>query len=67
MSAAVLSIGSNVGDRAGFLQGCVQRLGGAVRSVSGSAHLLRPDRESVSGAPFSAITFHRGSGKRRPL
>lgn len=35
MSAAVLSIGSNVGDRLGYLRGCVRRLGGVVRGVSG--------------------------------
>lgn len=35
MSAAVLSIGSNVGDRLGYLRGCVELLGDAVREVSG--------------------------------
>ena len=34
MSAAVLSIGSNVGDRLGYLRGCIAMLGGAVRGVS---------------------------------
>ncbi|MGH3887272.1 MAG: 2-amino-4-hydroxy-6-hydroxymethyldihydropteridine diphosphokinase [Pseudonocardiaceae bacterium] len=34
MSAAVLSIGSNVGDRIGYLRGCVALLGDAVRAVS---------------------------------
>ncbi|MGH4008489.1 MAG: 2-amino-4-hydroxy-6-hydroxymethyldihydropteridine diphosphokinase [Pseudonocardiaceae bacterium] len=34
MSAAVLSVGSNVGDRAGYLRGCVAVLGGVVRAVS---------------------------------
>ncbi|MGH3799805.1 MAG: 2-amino-4-hydroxy-6-hydroxymethyldihydropteridine diphosphokinase [Pseudonocardiaceae bacterium] len=34
MSAAVLSIGSNVGDRVGYLRGCVALLGDAVRAVS---------------------------------
>ncbi|PZS40617.1 MAG: 2-amino-4-hydroxy-6-hydroxymethyldihydropteridine diphosphokinase, partial [Pseudonocardiales bacterium] len=34
MSAAVLSIGSNVGDRLGYLRGCVELLGDAVRTVS---------------------------------
>ncbi|MGH3765355.1 MAG: 2-amino-4-hydroxy-6-hydroxymethyldihydropteridine diphosphokinase [Pseudonocardiaceae bacterium] len=31
----MLSIGSNVGDRLGYLRGCVAALGGAVRGVSG--------------------------------
>ena len=35
MSRAVLSIGSNVGDRLGYLRGCVDRLGKVVRAVSG--------------------------------
>lgn len=35
MTAAVLSIGSNMGDRAGYLRGCVAMLGTAVRRVSG--------------------------------
>ncbi len=34
MSAAVLSIGANMGDRLGQLRGCVAMLGGAVRAVS---------------------------------
>ncbi|MGB8997278.1 MAG: 2-amino-4-hydroxy-6-hydroxymethyldihydropteridine diphosphokinase [Pseudonocardiaceae bacterium] len=34
MSAAVLSIGSNVGDRQGYLRECVESLGDAVRAVS---------------------------------
>jgi 2-amino-4-hydroxy-6-hydroxymethyldihydropteridine diphosphokinase len=34
MSTAVLSIGSNVGDRLGYLRGCVVLLGDAVRAVS---------------------------------
>ncbi|MGH3934283.1 MAG: 2-amino-4-hydroxy-6-hydroxymethyldihydropteridine diphosphokinase, partial [Pseudonocardiaceae bacterium] len=34
VSAAVLSIGSNVGDRIGYLRGCVALLGDAVRMVS---------------------------------
>ncbi|MGH3974313.1 MAG: 2-amino-4-hydroxy-6-hydroxymethyldihydropteridine diphosphokinase [Pseudonocardiaceae bacterium] len=34
MSAGVLSIGSNVGDRVGYLRGCVGLLGSAVRAVS---------------------------------
>ncbi len=34
MSAAVLSIGSNVGDRLAYLRGCVTMLGHAVRAVS---------------------------------
>lgn len=34
MSAAVLSIGSNVGDRLEYLRGCVALLGAAVRAVS---------------------------------
>ncbi|MGH3899698.1 MAG: 2-amino-4-hydroxy-6-hydroxymethyldihydropteridine diphosphokinase [Pseudonocardiaceae bacterium] len=34
MSAAVLSVGSNVGDRLGYLRGCVGLLGDAVRVVS---------------------------------
>jgi 2-amino-4-hydroxy-6-hydroxymethyldihydropteridine diphosphokinase len=34
VSAAVLSIGSNVGDRLGYLRGCVALLGDAVRKVS---------------------------------
>ncbi|MDQ4094365.1 MAG: 2-amino-4-hydroxy-6-hydroxymethyldihydropteridine diphosphokinase [Actinomycetota bacterium] len=34
MSTAVLSIGSNVGDRLGYLRGCVALLGNAVREVS---------------------------------
>ncbi|MGH3693722.1 MAG: 2-amino-4-hydroxy-6-hydroxymethyldihydropteridine diphosphokinase [Pseudonocardiaceae bacterium] len=35
MSAAVLSIGSNVGDRLEYLRECVRGLGGVVRVVSG--------------------------------
>jgi 2-amino-4-hydroxy-6-hydroxymethyldihydropteridine diphosphokinase len=35
VSAAVLSIGSNVGDRLGYLRGCVELLGNALRGVSG--------------------------------
>lgn len=35
MSRAVLSIGSNVGDRLGYLRGCLDRLGKVVRAVSG--------------------------------
>ena len=35
MSTAVLSVGSNVGDRLGHLRGCVDRLRDAVRAVSG--------------------------------
>ncbi|CAJ1504743.1 2-amino-4-hydroxy-6-hydroxymethyldihydropteridinediphosphokinase [[Mycobacterium] kokjensenii] len=35
MSRAVLSIGSNLGDRLGFLQSAVDGLGTAVRAVSG--------------------------------
>lgn len=35
MTAAVLSIGSNVGDRLGYLRGCVDQLGDTVRAVSG--------------------------------
>jgi 2-amino-4-hydroxy-6-hydroxymethyldihydropteridine diphosphokinase len=31
----VLSVGSNVGDRVGYLRGCVAELAGAVRAVSG--------------------------------
>ncbi|MDQ2789157.1 MAG: 2-amino-4-hydroxy-6-hydroxymethyldihydropteridine diphosphokinase [Pseudonocardiales bacterium] len=34
MSAAVLSIGSNVGDRLGYLRGCVEGLGDGVRAMS---------------------------------
>lgn len=34
MSSAVLSVGSNVGDRLAHLQGCVRGLGPAVRAVS---------------------------------
>jgi 2-amino-4-hydroxy-6-hydroxymethyldihydropteridine diphosphokinase len=34
MSGAVLSIGSNVGDRVGYLRGCIDLLGDAVRGVS---------------------------------
>src|SRR5262249_12065512 len=34
VSTAVLSIGSNVGDRLAHLQGCVDRLRGTVRAVS---------------------------------
>ncbi|MGH3670912.1 MAG: 2-amino-4-hydroxy-6-hydroxymethyldihydropteridine diphosphokinase [Pseudonocardiaceae bacterium] len=34
MTPAVLSIGSNVGDRLGYLRGCVALLGPAVRAVS---------------------------------
>jgi 2-amino-4-hydroxy-6-hydroxymethyldihydropteridine diphosphokinase len=34
MSAAVLSIGSNVGDRVGYLRGCVALLGDVVRRMS---------------------------------
>lgn len=34
MSAAVLSVGSNIGDRLTHLQGCVRGLGAAVRAVS---------------------------------
>ncbi|HEY2764039.1 MAG TPA: 2-amino-4-hydroxy-6-hydroxymethyldihydropteridine diphosphokinase [Pseudonocardiaceae bacterium] len=34
MSAAVLSIGSNIGDRLGFLRDCVTMLGAAVRTTS---------------------------------
>lgn len=34
MSTAVLSIGSNLGDRLGYLQGCVTLLGQGVRAVS---------------------------------
>jgi 2-amino-4-hydroxy-6-hydroxymethyldihydropteridine diphosphokinase len=34
VSRAVLSIGSNLGDRLGYLRGCVARLGGVVRAVS---------------------------------
>lgn len=34
MSAAVLSIGSNLGDRLAYLQGCVTMLGDGVRVVS---------------------------------
>jgi 2-amino-4-hydroxy-6-hydroxymethyldihydropteridine diphosphokinase len=34
VSRAVLSIGSNLGDRLGYLRGCVAHLGGAVRAVS---------------------------------
>ncbi len=35
MSAAVLSIGSNVGELVGYLRGWVRELGGVVRGVSG--------------------------------
>jgi 2-amino-4-hydroxy-6-hydroxymethyldihydropteridine diphosphokinase len=35
VSAAVLSVGSNMGDRVGYLGGCVMELGAAVRAVSG--------------------------------
>lgn len=31
----MLSVGSNVGDRLGYLRGCIRRLGGVVRGVSG--------------------------------
>ncbi|MGQ0718470.1 MAG: 2-amino-4-hydroxy-6-hydroxymethyldihydropteridine diphosphokinase [Pseudonocardiales bacterium] len=34
VSSAVLSIGSNVGDRVGYLRGCVGLWGGVVRAVS---------------------------------
>ncbi|MGH3797212.1 MAG: 2-amino-4-hydroxy-6-hydroxymethyldihydropteridine diphosphokinase [Pseudonocardiaceae bacterium] len=34
MSAAVLSIGSNIGDRLGYLRGCVMMLGDAVYAAS---------------------------------
>ena len=34
MSGAVLSIGSNAGDRLGYLKGCVAQLGEVVRAVS---------------------------------
>lgn len=34
MSRAVLSIGSNLGDRLGYLRGCLAQLGTAVRAVS---------------------------------
>jgi len=34
MSAAVLSIGSNMGDRLGYLRGCVALLGDVVRAAS---------------------------------
>lgn len=34
MTAAVLSIGSNVGDRLGYLQGCIRLLGDAVLAAS---------------------------------
>ncbi|HEU0087573.1 MAG TPA: 2-amino-4-hydroxy-6-hydroxymethyldihydropteridine diphosphokinase [Pseudonocardiaceae bacterium] len=34
MSAAVLSLGSNLGDRLGYLRGCVRMLGAVVRAVS---------------------------------
>ncbi|MGH3883738.1 MAG: 2-amino-4-hydroxy-6-hydroxymethyldihydropteridine diphosphokinase [Pseudonocardiaceae bacterium] len=34
MSKAVLSVGSNVGDRIGYLRGCVGLLGDVVRAVS---------------------------------
>jgi 2-amino-4-hydroxy-6-hydroxymethyldihydropteridine diphosphokinase len=34
VSRAVLSIGSNVGDRLGYLRGCVAQLGAAVHAVS---------------------------------
>ncbi|MDQ3760699.1 MAG: 2-amino-4-hydroxy-6-hydroxymethyldihydropteridine diphosphokinase [Actinomycetota bacterium] len=34
MSSAVLSIGSNVGDRLAYLRGCITLLGDAVRTVS---------------------------------
>jgi len=34
MSAAVLSIGSNVGDRLAYLRGCVELLGDAVLAAS---------------------------------
>lgn len=34
MSAAVLSIGSNMGDRLAYLQGCITMLGDCVRAVS---------------------------------
>lgn len=34
MTPAVLSIGSNVGDRMGYLRGCVALLGSAVRAAS---------------------------------
>jgi 2-amino-4-hydroxy-6-hydroxymethyldihydropteridine diphosphokinase len=34
VSGAVLSIGSNLGDRVGYLRGCVALLGDAVRAVS---------------------------------
>ncbi|MGH3777523.1 MAG: 2-amino-4-hydroxy-6-hydroxymethyldihydropteridine diphosphokinase [Pseudonocardiaceae bacterium] len=34
MSRAVLSVGSNVGDRIGYLRGCVGLLGDVVRAVS---------------------------------
>ncbi|MGH3685725.1 MAG: 2-amino-4-hydroxy-6-hydroxymethyldihydropteridine diphosphokinase [Pseudonocardiaceae bacterium] len=34
MSSAVLSIGSNVGDRVGYLRGCVEMLGEVVVAVS---------------------------------
>ncbi len=35
VSGAVLSLGSNVGDRLAYLQGCVDRLRDALRAVSG--------------------------------
>jgi 2-amino-4-hydroxy-6-hydroxymethyldihydropteridine diphosphokinase len=35
VSSAVLSLGSNVGDRAGYLRECVARLAGWIRGVSG--------------------------------
>src|SRR5262249_43394634 len=35
MSAAVLSVGSNLGDRLGDLQGCLDRVRGAVRAGGG--------------------------------
>jgi 2-amino-4-hydroxy-6-hydroxymethyldihydropteridine diphosphokinase len=34
MSSAVLSVGSNVGDRLGYLRRCVAKLGGAVVAIS---------------------------------
>lgn len=52
MSAAVLSIGSNVGDRLAQLRGCVTMLGNGVRAVS----------PVYSTVPWGAIDSGPGSG-----
>ncbi|MGH3870539.1 MAG: 2-amino-4-hydroxy-6-hydroxymethyldihydropteridine diphosphokinase [Pseudonocardiaceae bacterium] len=56
MSAAVLSVGSNVGDRVGYLRGCIGVLGGAVRGVS-PVYATAPWGGVVQGEFLNAIVL----------